>query len=103
MSQLPGTFESIDGQPIEFAPYGRIKTVEQAGEVYGDACARLWADSASTTEEFRNGIVQLREALATDLGVAEFQIFAALGIADHVEELEAKYRERGNGLDEAGR
>lgn len=88
-------FKSVEGEPIEFAPYGRIKTVEQAGNVYGDACARLWADSSATTPEFRNGIVQLREALAAHYGIAEFEIFKTLGIADRVEELEDKYRKQG--------
>lgn len=88
-------FRSIDGEPIEFAPYGRIETVEQAGEVYGDACARLWADSASTTPEFRNGIIQLREALAAHHKVAESAIFKTLGITEHVAELEEKYRQQG--------
>lgn len=92
-------FKSVEGQPIEFAPYGRVETVEQAGEVYGDACARLWADSASTTRAFRDGIVQLREALAAHYKVAEFRIFEMLGTGDHVSELEEKYREQGNGLE----
>lgn len=88
------TFKSVEGNVIEFAPYGRIETVEQAGEVYGDACARLWADSASTTPEFRNGIIELCEALAAHYKVARNDVFKTLGTVDQVMELEEKYREQ---------
>lgn len=92
-------FKSIDGEPIEFAPYGRIATVEQAAEVLGDASARLWADSGSTTPEFRDGIIQLREALAAHYKIARNDVFKHLGMTEHVMELEDKYREQGNGLE----